>query len=322
MSNNNANENIAVIYDTDNYCAYLLSDADKHDYMENIFENCSDYTIKGVYKGNRFAARDRELEKYIDTWKRIRKDYTQEELDNETSKAKEVLTEYYPPIPDLTEDELKETYEELEEEHLQDDLDFYQTRDYECEMDMLESVSIATKRSSKVLLNVAGTRWNGTYDSWRTFPEGDNCSDLAELIRKVMRAGCQHLEDFRIEADLDLGCISISGTHHDTNCGPRDSIDIYVVDTSEIPDYADDAVCKYCEENGLSYFDLTSDEYDEIEAKLRAEKGLVTWDALDDADTFNKIMSKYKKNLASLVFALYGTKDKDGNEVKKDEFFC
>lgn len=322
MSNTNDNENIAVIYDTDNYCSYLLSDADKRDYMENIFENCSDYTIKGVYKGNRFAARDRELEKYIDTWKKIRKDYTQEELDNETSKAKEVLLEEYPPVPDLTEEELKEMYDELEENNLQDDLNFYQERDYECEMEMLESVSIATKNRSRIILNVSGSRWNGTYDNWRTFDEGDNCSDLAELIRKVMRAGCQHLEDFRIEADLDLGCISISGTHHDTNCGPRDCIDIYVLDTSDIPDDPYDAIYNYCKEHNLDYYKLTSEEFDNIEALLYDKHDLVTWSDVENNNMLDKVMDKCKKNLASLVFALYGTKDKDGNEVKKDEFFC
>lgn len=320
MSNNN--DNIAVIYDTDNYVAYNLSKADKDTYMECIFENCSDYTIKGVYKGNRFAARDRELEKYIDTWKRVRKNYTQEELDNETSKAKEVLTEYYPPIPDLTEDELKETYEELEEANLQDELDFYRDRDYECEMEMLESVSVAPKYSSRVVLNVKGTRWNGTYDNWSTFSAGDNCADMAELIRQVMRAGCRHLEDFRIEADLDLGCISISGTHHDTNCGPRDRIDIYVLDTREIPDDSYDAVYQYCTEHNLDCDELTDEEFNNIEALLYDKHDLVTWSDVDNKNMFDKVVGKYKKNLASLIFALYGTKDKDGNEVKKDEFFC
>lgn len=321
MSNDNDNDNIAVIYDTDNYLEYKLSKADKDTYMECIFENCSDYTIKGEYKGNRFEARDRELEKYIETWKKIRKDYTQEELDNETSKATEVLTEEYPPVPDLTEDELKEMYDELEEEHLQDDLNFYQERDYECEMEMLESVSIATKASSRIILNVAGTRWNGTYDNWRTFPDGDNCDNMAELIRQVMRAGCRHLEDFRIEADLDDGCISISGTHHDTNCGPRDRIDIYVLDTSEIPDDSYDAVYKYCEEHNLDYKELTEEEFNNIEALLYDKYDLVTWSDVDNNNMLDKVMDKHKKNLASLVFALYGTKDKDGNEVKKDEFF-
>lgn len=322
MSNNNDNDNIAVIYDTDNYVEYNLSKADKDIYMECIFENHCDYSIKGVYQGNRFAARDRELEKYIETWKKVRKDYTQEELDNETSKAKEALTEEYPPVPDLTEDELKEMYNELEEANLQDELDFYRDRDYECEMEMLESVSVETKASSKVILNVSATRWNGVYNNnWQEFAAGAKCSNMAELIRAVMRKGCGHLEDLRIEADLDDGCISISGTHHDTNCGPRDRIDIYVLDTSEIPDNANDAVYKYCEDNNINYYNLTSEEYDKIETTLRDNNDLVTWEDMDDSDTFAKVMSKYKKNLASLVFALYGTKDKNGNEVKRDEFF-